>query len=136
MTRQGVAVCIFWLVVFLGVSAALVLPIVLLCRADEEQGLMPLYEGRCQTRLALGSMWYRRVSVYETFLVVATYRPKVIPYNTVRAVTLRRGLFSKFITVRYEDATVDFSLTFFPRNPEHIFGLLRCRCTGVSALRS
>jgi hypothetical protein len=65
-------------------------------RSKEELGLPVLYEERCSGRmgrfgfLAGGNVASFRISLYDTFLVIAFIGPTKVPYTEVESVDYRR----------------------------------------------
>jgi hypothetical protein len=123
---------VFILSVLIGIVAVIGLISLSYRRAKEEKGLTPLYEERCKAGgLLLGNphKWSRRVSLYENFLVVTMFWPKVIRYEDVHSISLQRSLFSKkYVSLEYKDGLFEGTFDFFAKQPENALAILQSRC--------
>jgi len=131
--NESIGFAVF-LPLLIGIGAALVWPLLSSQRAKDEKGLTPLYEDRCiGGGLLMSRPWYRRVSLYEDFLVESMLWLKVIRYQDVHSISLRRGLFSKRVALEYKDGLFEGTFYFFAKEPEKALAILKNRCPSARA---
>ena len=120
---------VFMLSVLIGIGALIGLISLSYRRSKEEKGLTPLYEERCMAGgLLMSRRWYRRVSLYENFLVVSMAWPKVIRYEDIHVISSGHGLFSKNVSIEYKDGLFEGTFYFAAKQPAKALAILQSRC--------
>lgn len=119
--------------VLLGIIAILLLAPFLLSlrRTREEKGLRPIYEDRAwileKTFPFCGANipWWR-LTFYERFMIIsAGLMPRLIPYDQIIKIELRRFLILKTLYLEYPGFDRKHCLYIFPRGKEKIFELVK-----------
>ena len=101
-------------------------------KAPEEKGKQPLYEERCSLywkwfkggMVAGGNIPIARISLYDSFFIVALIHPTKIPYSDISSVSLRKGWMSNSIIIQLVTGS---SLHVHPRNVEKMLSLIKER---------
>lgn len=96
-------------------------------RADYEHGLQPIYEERCSVQRQLSI--FCRVSLYDTFMVVAFLGKARIFYSDIEEVLCKRMLFSKGIYIKTRGGHWMFpsSIKFSPHNADRFMATLNAK---------
>lgn len=93
-------------------------------RAPIERGLAPVYEQMCSGRVGrfAGANYPAiRLSIYESFLVIAFLGTVVIPFKDIARAEIRRALFSSCLVIESVSGTT-YRLSI--REPQRVLRLL------------
>ncbi|MEO5561267.1 MAG: hypothetical protein ABIO49_15095 [Dokdonella sp.] len=114
----GVVFCVF-------VGAVLLTPMLLARRrADQERGHAPAFEAFCVGSFGFGGTNFPmfRLSIYDSFRVIALLSPTVIPFAQVARVEVCGSVLARRVRIETKrGATYQFAV----RNPEQVVGLLQ-----------
>ena len=93
-------------------------------RAPPERGLTPVYEAMCTGYVG----WFActnipsiRLSIYDSFLVVAWLTPRVIPLAQLREVRMGRNWLGSFVLI---EPKAGVAVRLNAKNPERVVQLL------------
>ena len=108
-------------------------------KAPEEAGKQPLYEERCSFYwrwlkggvIAGGNIPVARVSLYDTFLVVALVHPTKVPYSDISSISLEKSWISNSITI---ELVTGRGLRIYPKNGERIVSLIKEQTAKLAAV--